>query len=102
MSGTSGAGKRPEAYLPAATAPATGSGLIDRRGGGWVLRAAQRAAQPVPPKRRVLIVSGGRIPQASVRISSATCSSQNRMSISRYTVVAVVRCSRRPVPLAGA
>jgi hypothetical protein len=58
MSGTSGAGKRPEAYLPAATAPATGSGLIDRRG-GWVLRAAQRAAQPVPPKRCVLTVSGG-------------------------------------------
>ena len=36
------------------------------------------------------------------RISVAACSSQNRMSISRYIVVAVVRCSLRLLALARA
>ena len=40
---------------------------------------------------------------ASAPISASACSSQNRMSISRYIVVAVVRCSwacwRLPAPV---
>ena len=39
---------------------------------------------------------------ANSRISASACSSQNRMSISRYIVVAVVRCSRACSPLARA
>ena len=39
---------------------------------------------------------------ASTLISASACSSQNRMSISRYIVVAVVRCSWACSPLARA
>jgi hypothetical protein len=43
--------------------------------------------------RGILLLAQGAAHQCGLAISASACSSQNCMSISRYIVVAVVRCS---------
>jgi hypothetical protein len=55
------------------------------------------------PRRRLVLLALGVLHQPSSFISVSACSNQNRISISRYVAVAVVRCScasgRLPVRL---
>ena len=75
---------------------------------GWRSRTRHRDASLVPQRPQNAIAGGfskahcGQVIAPSSSISASACSSQKRMSISRYIVVAVVRCSLRLLALAGA